>query len=224
MEAKKIAVVLEAQLWSDIFRLAIGDDDTFQVIDLEKYRTPDDPQWWLEALEQEKPDLVVMSFAYLANNREELVELSSDWSLSSPFVLFLPGIVGDVCAREVMDLVGSGKIVGVLMDCYDLKQTRDVLKRIVAGNAEIPIELVQRALKTITDCRSRGCVEYLDRLTIREFEVLELVRDGLSNKQIATRLCLSIYTVKNHVHNIIEKLHVENRHGAACWLRQAGKL
>jgi len=55
-----------------------------------------------------------------------------------------------------------------------------------------------------------------ERLTPREREILELIAaECLSNKQIARRLHVSLYTVKNHVHNIIEKLAVSDRHGAA---------
>jgi DNA-binding NarL/FixJ family response regulator len=54
------------------------------------------------------------------------------------------------------------------------------------------------------------------RLTAREQEVLRLIAwENLSNKQIARRLHVSLYTVKNHVHNLIEKLDVADRHGAA---------
>jgi DNA-binding NarL/FixJ family response regulator len=59
---------------------------------------------------------------------------------------------------------------------------------------------------------------YVDtqRLTPREREILRLIAsENLSNKQIARRLHLSLYTVKNHVHNIIEKMDVNDRHGAA---------
>lgn len=49
------------------------------------------------------------------------------------------------------------------------------------------------------------------RLTAREHEVIELLAKRNSNKQIAKELCVSIYTVKNHIHNILEKLDVESR-------------
>ena len=48
-------------------------------------------------------------------------------------------------------------------------------------------------------------------LTLRELEVLRLVSDGLSNKEIAQLLNLSLYTVKNHVHSILQKLRLPNR-------------
>lgn len=49
------------------------------------------------------------------------------------------------------------------------------------------------------------------RLTAREAEILELVAQGLSNKEIAARLFIEVTTVKNHVHSILEKLGVSRR-------------
>ncbi len=50
-----------------------------------------------------------------------------------------------------------------------------------------------------------------DRLTSRERQVVDRICEGLSNKQIATRLGIAIHTVKCHVHNILAKLEVDNR-------------
>ncbi len=49
------------------------------------------------------------------------------------------------------------------------------------------------------------------KMTKREFEVVELIAEGLSNKQIAQRLFLATDTVKGHVHNILEKLALRTR-------------
>ncbi|GAB4454899.1 MAG: response regulator [Anaerolineae bacterium] len=54
-----------------------------------------------------------------------------------------------------------------------------------------------------------------DQLTSREQEVLGLISEGLSDKEIAAALSLSLYTVKTHVRNILAKLHVNNRREAA---------
>jgi len=57
-------------------------------------------------------------------------------------------------------------------------------------------------------------------LTPRELEIVHLIAERLSNKEIAKRLCVSLYTVKNHVHNIVEKLQVKNRFEAVEYAHQ----
>jgi len=55
-------------------------------------------------------------------------------------------------------------------------------------------------------------------LTSRELEVLKLISEGRTNQQIAENLVIEIGTVKNHVHNILDKLHVSSRREAAAYL------
>ncbi|MET9272066.1 LuxR C-terminal-related transcriptional regulator [Kribbella sp. NPDC003557] len=57
------------------------------------------------------------------------------------------------------------------------------------------------------------------QLTTRERQILDLIDDGLSNKEIAGRLCIEISTVKNHVHNILAKLGARRRTEAAAKAR-----
>jgi DNA-binding NarL/FixJ family response regulator len=59
-------------------------------------------------------------------------------------------------------------------------------------------------------------------LTRREQEVASLLEAGLSNKQIARELCIELPTVKNHVHNVLEKLQVRRRADAAALVRASG--
>ena len=59
------------------------------------------------------------------------------------------------------------------------------------------------------------------RLTSRELEVAALLQEGLSNKQIASRLTIQLATVKNHVHSILEKLETPTRSDAAAILRRS---
>lgn len=48
-------------------------------------------------------------------------------------------------------------------------------------------------------------------LTRREFEIMNFIREGYTDKQIARMLCLSKYTIASHTSNIFRKLHVQNR-------------
>ncbi len=61
-------------------------------------------------------------------------------------------------------------------------------------------------------------------LSERETEVLELIAQGKSNKEIADILCISIYTVKAHVRNLIQKLAVDDRTQAAVKALQSGLI
>ena len=57
-------------------------------------------------------------------------------------------------------------------------------------------------------------------LTARQLEILELIDEGLSNKEIARRLFIEVATVKNHVHNILERMQVRTRGEAAARFRR----
>src|SRR3972149_349968 len=65
--------------------------------------------------------------------------------------------------------------------------------------------------------RRRGRPPHADILTPREWEVLALLRGGLTNEQIAARLDISLATAKDHVSEILSKLGVATREEAAAW-------
>jgi DNA-binding NarL/FixJ family response regulator len=58
------------------------------------------------------------------------------------------------------------------------------------------------------------------RLSRREIEIVSLIDRGLTNKEIAGRLFIALATVKNHVHNVLDKLDVQGRDEAAAWIRR----
>ena len=62
-------------------------------------------------------------------------------------------------------------------------------------------------------------IEVGEKLTSREIQTLRLISQGLSNKEIARELGISISTVKNHVHSVLEKLRVQSRSQAAARIR-----
>ncbi|MBV8935134.1 MAG: response regulator transcription factor [Alphaproteobacteria bacterium] len=79
--------------------------------------------------------------------------------------------------------------------------------------------LLSRRIGTLS-ARLAGSIEP-QMLTQRERQILGLVSEGKSNKEIGRALRISNATVKNHVHNILEKLQVQRRGEAAAWLRAA---
>jgi two-component system, NarL family, nitrate/nitrite response regulator NarL len=67
--------------------------------------------------------------------------------------------------------------------------------------------------------RGRESSDPAEALTLRELEIVRLIDEGHSNKQIAQRLCIELSTVKNHVHHILGKLGVQRRSEAAARVR-----
>lgn len=61
-------------------------------------------------------------------------------------------------------------------------------------------------------------------LTPREIEILQYVIRGLTNREIAGELCISENTVKNHLRNVMEKLHIQNRVQAAAYALNIGLI
>jgi two-component system, NarL family, nitrate/nitrite response regulator NarL len=81
----------------------------------------------------------------------------------------------------------------------------------------IATALLQRVASTARESRTNG--DAGRTLTAREREVVALIDLGLSNKEIAHNLRIELPTVKNHVHNVLEKLSVRRRGEAAAMLR-----
>jgi DNA-binding NarL/FixJ family response regulator len=108
----------------------------------------------------------------------------------------------------------------------------DALRDVVAGRLACPPEISGGLLRALFFSRNES-VEASDFdlvLTRRESEVLELLGRGLTNKEIGNELCLSVATVKHHVHHILEKLKLQRRAQAmrrvhdAPWIARTGSL
>ena len=98
--------------------------------------------------------------------------------------------------------------------------------RAVAGGAEVlPQALTNSLFSQIARNAAGGSkVRIMEavRLTNRERQVIELLGEGLSNKEIATRLHIAVHTVKSHVHNVLEKLALRSRLEVAAFSHAAG--
>jgi len=96
------------------------------------------------------------------------------------------------------------------------------LKDISQGKLACPPEITGGLLRALFRKGSQSEESLSDPfLTRREREVLDLIGQGLSNKEIGTHLCVSVATVKHHVHNLFEKLGLTRRYDAMRRVRDA---
>ncbi|HEX6903130.1 MAG TPA: response regulator transcription factor [Thermoanaerobaculia bacterium] len=116
---------------------------------------------------------------------------------------------------------------GYLVRDQSLSELRSALEEVVRGHTacspRIANFLFSRLARLGSERRRRERLEFLT-LTPRELEVLGLVAEGLSNGEIAGQLFLSVHTVKNHVHKILETLGVRSRTAAVRYAIERGWL
>lgn len=122
--------------------------------------------------------------------------------------------------EDLFEAIASGAH-GYLLKNMQPQELFEMLEGALRGEAVMAPSMAQRILKAFVDQAHRhaelGGVG--PDLSPREMEVLELVSEGATNKEIAERLYISVGTVKNHIHNILEKLHLRNRAQLAAYKR-----
>jgi DNA-binding NarL/FixJ family response regulator len=115
---------------------------------------------------------------------------------------------------------------GYLLKDLRPEQLFDMLRSVMRGETPISPAVAGLLLSEIRN----GTLTTVDAptatpappITARELEILQLVADGMSNRQIGHRLSITEGTVKNHVHNALEKLGLDNRIQAASYIVRQG--
>jgi two-component system nitrate/nitrite response regulator NarL len=168
----------------------------------------------LQQAEAMRPELVLLEMAMAEGSR--LIDTLIDRAPGSQVVgLAVPEVEGAVvaCAEA-----GAAACVTREETVDELVETLSYVVRGESLCTPRTAGILMRRLGTLAALMPEPPDEC--RLTPRELEVLALVDEGLSNKQIAFRLCIELSTVKNHVHSILAKLGVDGRLKAAAVYRR----
>jgi len=157
-----------------------------------------------------KPDVVLLDLGLRTQNSLEVVKNIKD---KSPDIKI---IVMDLLPvqTDILDFVKAGASGFILKDAM-VHEFLKTIRLVVAGEKVLPQHMTGSLFSQIVERAINGkpSNEIMEavRMTKREREVIELIADGQSNKEIGKILHLSPYTVKSHVHNILEKMALHTR-------------
>jgi len=177
----------------------------------------------LEKVRNLRPDLVVMDVNMPVASGPDGVNAIRSAGFTMPIVMLTVSEDDD----DLFESIKAGAN-GYLLKNVKPDQLFEDLRGVMRGEAPIAPAVASKlleALRTggIPARRGSGVPAPEDTvLTRRESEVLQLVASGMSNKEIANELTITEGTVKNHVHNALEKLHLTNRVQAAAYAVRQG--
>ncbi|MGI8967841.1 MAG: response regulator [Chloroflexota bacterium] len=163
-----------------------------------------------------RPDIVLMDIQMPVRTGVEATELIT---ASCPGTRVMVLTTFDY-EEYVFDAVKAGAM-GYLLKDVPAPELIDTVRRVYAGESFIQPNVASKLLLEFGR-RTRGPQD--EELTQREREVLDLLAAGSSNRQIAITLFLAEGTVKNHVSNILGKLHAANRTHAVSLAREQGLI
>jgi DNA-binding NarL/FixJ family response regulator len=157
-----------------------------------------------------KPSIVLLDLGLRSQNSLEIVKLVKNNFRETKIIVMdlIPS------QSDVFEFVQAG-VSGFMLKDISVSEFLKTIRSVYQGTQVLPPHLTGSLFSQIVEHAINGfkpsaIVESV-RMTKRERQVIELIADGYTNKEIAQKLHLSTYTVKSHVHNILEKLALSTR-------------
>ena len=163
----------------------------------------------LVKIKQLKPNVVLLDLGLRSQNSLHVVEIvKKDFPEAKIIVMDLAPVQADV-----LQYVKAGANGFILKDA-SLNDFLITIRTVNEGATVLPPLLIDSLFSQIIDNAVREGKSELKKavkMTQRERDVIGLLSDGMSNKEIGQKIRISTYTVKSHIHNIMEKLALHTR-------------
>jgi DNA-binding NarL/FixJ family response regulator len=208
----RIAIVDDHELVREGVRAMLGDDPDFQIVG-----ERDSAEDIADFVSETQPDIVLLDARLPGLSGPEACRILG---ITHPDVrvIILTVYSDDVLVEESIRAGARGYVIKDV-ERFDLKQS---IRTVYRGEAVVSPAIAQRLMDRVReDATSTADLPVLNE---RQTEILRLISEGYSNKEIATRVHLSENTVKSHVQDIFAKLDVRNRVEAAITAARQGLI
>jgi NarL family two-component system response regulator LiaR len=165
---------------------------------------------------QTKPDIVLMDLAMPGKDGLEAIQeiIAADPAAK---ILVLTSYSDEI---KVFAAIQAGAL-GYLLKATSAEELLSAIHHVYQGNSYLPPAIARQVIQGIQ--KPKPPVQAASpTLTRREINILELLAQGRSNKEMADHLIISERTVSGHVANILTKLNLENRTQAALYAQKFG--
>lgn len=207
----RIVVAGDIRLYRDGVTLHLTRESGLSVVGLASDRGE-----LLRRVREDRPEIVVLDMA-MAESLDAVRDLWREAPDVGVVAITVPELENAVIACAEAGIAGYVLREGSLDDL--LRTIHSVARGESIVSPKMAASLLRRVSALAAD---RATPAPIEDLTLREREIVGLIEQGLANKQIAARLNIELATVKNHVHRILEKLHVTRRGEIAKRLHHLG--
>lgn len=205
MKKISILVIEDNRLLRDGITSMIGEQNDLKVVaafgDIAKS---------LKFIRESAPNLVLLDLGLPNHNSLQLVKI-----LKKDFPKVKIVVMDLVPLHEDLLIFVQAGVSGFILKEATVNDFLKTLRSVASGENILPPNLAeslfsQIVTKALSESNPSKIISSV-KMTKRERQVIELVADGLTNKEIAQNLHLSTYTIKSHIHNILEKLALHTR-------------
>jgi DNA-binding NarL/FixJ family response regulator len=164
----------------------------------------------LDLVTKLKPNIVLLDLGLRNQNSMQVVKLvKANFEETKIIVMDLIPLQADV-----FEFVKAG-VSGFMLKDISVSEFLNTIRSVFDGSQILPPHLTgslfSQIVEHVINGVAKSVIDDSVRMTKRERQVIELIADGSSNKEIAHKLHLSTFTIKSHVHNILEKLALNTR-------------
>jgi len=213
----RILIILRNRLFREGMAIVLGQQPNVTVVSTVAYASE-----VLDELNLLRPTIVILDLCL--PGREGLAEtrlIRRSYPEAKILMMGLTDLESDVLAS-----IEAGA-AGYLPKEASLEDLRRSIQAVAAGEALVSPKVAAVLFSRVADAANERELRRalgLPNLTRRELEIVALIEEGLSNKEIAVRLQIELPTVKNHIHKILDKLQLDGRREAARFARERGLI